>query len=137
MHVELDLPDQAPAPCLSWRLHVHSELTRDRTTGQARVPGRSRHEPVRVTRRPDRLSPLLLHAAASGAAWPTVTLRMADDDGPCWLVTLTDVLVISVLSSLEEAGPLETVDLSYGAVTWSWLRDDQPQRSWVVYQDRP
>ena len=94
-------------------------------------------EPVRVTRHPDRLSPLLLHAAASGAAWPTVTLRVTDDDGPCWQVTLTDVLVISVLSSLEESGPLETVDLSYGAVTWAWLRDDQPSRTWVVFKDRP
>jgi type VI protein secretion system component Hcp len=48
--------------------------------------------------------------------------------------TLHDVYVVSVLSSMEDGRPLETVALSYGRVTWSV--PDGESTTWDVYAAR-
>lgn len=137
MRVELKLPDHPPVPCLSWRHHVHTELTRDRTTGEPRVPGRSRHEPFRLTRLPDAATPALLHACAAGRRISAVEVAAfgGDPEEERLRFILSDVLVTSVLCSVEDTGPLETIDLSYGAITWTWS-PDAVTRAWSVFEER-
>lgn len=48
--------------------------------------------------------------------------------------TLHDVYVVSVLSSMEDGRPLETVALSYGRITWS--APDAQTTTWDVYAAR-
>lgn len=136
MQIDLWLDEHPPGPCRSWRHHVHADITRTRNSPDPRVPGRSRHEDLLVTRAPDALSPHLLQAAASGRWIGRVTLRArASDDAPTFSIELTDVLVTSVLCSVEDGVPLETVAFSYGRVAWSWGED--PPTAWSVYEARP
>ncbi|MCB9682314.1 MAG: type VI secretion system tube protein Hcp [Alphaproteobacteria bacterium] len=119
------------------------QVTRDAPAADPRVPGRSKHDPVLVTRTIDVLSPRLLGACASGELLPRVDLVLtapapgaddARDEVPWFRLELTDVLVTSVLASLEDDGPLETVAFDYGAVRWVHLDGaDTHDAHWSVH----
>lgn len=139
MPVTVMLPGHEPAPCRSYRHHVTTEVTWRPREADPRVAGRSKHEAFQVTRLPDALSPAFLHACASGTPLGEVVIELsrpgADDDAPptpYLRFTLSDVIVVSVLESLEDDGPFETVQLDYAAVTWTYLPDDRSV-SWRVH----
>lgn len=101
--------------------------------------GRSSHEDFQVTKDLDHLSPHLLAACAAGERLTQVVLEVhrpsdAGEPAPWFRFTLHDVVLTSVLTSFEDAGPLETVTMSYAAVSWAFEGHDPPSaRTWVVH----
>ncbi|MCA9571673.1 MAG: type VI secretion system tube protein Hcp [Myxococcales bacterium] len=133
MGVELLVEDLPPSPVRAYDHHVHTEITRVRAA-DPRQPSTSRHEPVVLTRRPDRLTPLLLAACAEGRRLSKVAIRATDgDEHPVFRIEMARVYVISVLTSFGDEGPVETVTLDYGAVSWHWDGADTVQAAWEVH----
>jgi type VI protein secretion system component Hcp len=140
----LIIDDHPPTTVRSWRHQITQPLTRDPRQADPRVPGRSKHEEISITRVADALSPLLLHACSAGSkigrARLTVDVAPPLDEAlphapGVLLMDLHDVLVTSVLSSPEDGLPLETLTLSYARVRWSWTPPDAPaiEQTWQVH----
>ncbi len=112
-----------PLPLRGLQHHLSTELTVDpgraRLGLDARTTGRSRHDDVSVTRRPDALTPRLRRAAAAGERIPEVRLAVPAPGGTLG-VELVDVFVTGALLTADQDGPLETLTLSYGQVAWAW-----------------
>lgn len=72
----LDIPGHAPSECTAYTAHVHTDLTRSPGRGEPRVPGRSRHEDLVITRRLDHLSPHLQRWCAGGERVAEMVLRV-------------------------------------------------------------
>lgn len=144
MNGMLLVPDFEAVPFRSFRHHVHTEVTRDRRQEDPRTPGRSRHEPFSITRSLDGLTPHLLRWCAEGRVLPELTLSVVRpplEDVPeqLWFTfTLSRVLVTSVLTSVEDDGPLETITLDYGAIHWAFVGGEPNQRAgWDVLANTP
>lgn len=152
--IQLIIAGHAPAPCRRYQHRVHAEITRDRRATDSRVPGRSRHDDVELTRVIDGLSPLLFAWCASGTRIDEVQLLLTrsfprpDDDSPTppdeprYCFTLSDVILTSAFSSSDpaepEGPPLETLTLSYGRIAWTWLGGEEPiTTTWNVSEGRP
>lgn len=143
MAVRLVVGDHPPRRCTAFTHEVRLDVTRDLTRRTAvpadpRTPGRSHHEPVRVTRVVDALSPVLAHAAASGARLESVRIEVTrpSDDGreaPWYTIALDNVLVTALLVSWDDDVPLETITLDYGAITWSFDGDAAASAQWTVH----
>lgn len=152
-HVWLDLPAAGPTPALSsavlsYRHRVTAEVTLARAAaGDPRRIGRSRHGVLSVSRRLDHASPGLAHAASAGTRLDGAVLRVhrpaplggAGPTVPWFRVTLDGVYVVSVLTTLDADGPLETVELDYAAITWAYEGPRPadggvaPPTTWTVY----
>jgi type VI protein secretion system component Hcp len=140
----LSFDDHPPTTVRSWRHQITQPLTRDPRQADPRVPGRSKHEELSVTRVADALTPFLLHACSAGArigrARLTVDVAPPLDEAlphaPGVLtLDLRDVLITSVLSSPEDGLPLETITLSYASVRWAWTPPDGAtlEHAWQVH----
>lgn len=133
--LSLELPGDLVVPARSWSHRVTMDLTRDRRDPSLRVTGRSQHHELVVTRRVDRATPLLYRWCSAGEVLPRVSLlatappeAIVPTEGeepvegprtPWFRFVLEDVIVTSVLTSMEEdAPPLETISLSYREVRW-------------------
>ena len=152
--IQLIIAGYAPAPCRRYQHRVHAEITRDRRATDSRVPGRSRHDDVEITRVIDGLSPLLFAWCASGARSEEVQLLLtrslpppggdtpSPPDESRFCFTLSDVILTSAFSSTDAAEPdgppLETLTLSYGRIAWTWLGGEEPvTTTWNVSEGRP
>lgn len=138
MAVRLLVGDHPPSRVTAYTHELHAELTRSPGRADPRTPGRSRHEPFRVTRRLDALSPLLLEAAASGQMLPEVIIEVdrpddAAGDRPWFQFVLERVLVVRLVSSWDDEAPLETAVFDYGAVHWRFLGEPADARQWTVH----
>jgi type VI protein secretion system component Hcp len=145
----IELPGSPRSACRSYRHHVHAPITRDRRLPDPRVVGRSIHEDFVVTKDLDHLSPVLLELCAAGTLLERVDIWVErpgelDPDAPPdappgpptpWFhFALHHVLVTSVLTSIEDSGPLETVGLSYGSIRWIFDGPEhEAQSAWKVY----
>ncbi len=80
----------------------------------------------RVTKHPDKTSPLLLKACGAGAVLPRVTLAWQDAAGTVFRITLENALVTSFTTSLPADGPapVEECVFRYSTVEWSWFGPD-------------
>lgn len=145
MGVWLQLPGHSVSRCASYRHRLSAKVTRVQGRSDVRVGGKTTHDDFAVTRKPDGLSPILLHACAEGLALGTITIELRrppegleedapppeyDEESPGLRFELVDVYVTSVLASIEDDGPLETVTLSYAGVKWVWEGDEPSERSW-------
>jgi type VI secretion system Hcp family effector len=153
MPIHLSIPGPPTVPCRRFEHRVHAEITKDRRATDPRVPGRSRHEDLQITREVDALTPFLCGACASGARIEAVQLdieRHLQDDAPDGppdaaadrapvladrhlRIRLEDVLVTSALLSQDGGPPLETVSLSYGTIHWEWITETTTRATWAVY----
>jgi type VI secretion system Hcp family effector len=122
---------------------VHTSLTRSPRDRDPRVIGRSSHEDFVVTKDLDHLSPHLLSACAAGERLAEVVVRVlrttsapdqAPQDLPWFRFLLRNVVLTSVLTSVEEHGPLETVAMSYAEIGWFFEGEGAAEeRAWVVH----
>jgi type VI protein secretion system component Hcp len=127
----LEVDKHPPGELRSWRHHVLQPLTKDPRRTDPRVPGRSVHEDVVVTRLADHLTPVLLQACASGARFGEVWIRTVLEDMPSFDLQMIDVLVTGVLVSLEDGALVETVHLSYRGIRWISTFDGvTSERAW-------
>jgi type VI secretion system Hcp family effector len=145
----LDLPDLPPSRCRSYRHHVHVAMTRSRQAGDSRVVGRSTHDDFSITKELDHTSATLLYLCAASARLDTVVLRVrkpappppedADPtiepiDVPWFRFTLENVVITSMLTSVEDSGPIETVTFSYGTIHWAYEgQEPATHHHWVVH----
>lgn len=79
---------------------------------------------MQFSKRPDKSSPLLLQACGAGTPIKRVTFAWRDHDGTSYRVTLEDVLVSSFTMATDSSTPpqpLETCDLHFTKIEWSWF----------------
>ncbi len=79
---------------------------------------------LRLTKRPDQTSPLLLKACGTGAPVRRLTLAWRDAAGTVFRITLENVFVTSFSAQTDRATPpelLEECALRFTRVEWSWF----------------
>ncbi|KGM53233.1 Hcp family protein [Lysobacter daejeonensis GH1-9] len=87
--------------------------------------------PIEVTKRIDIASTALFQACANGTTFPKAQIQFmrADKDGNAinyYTVELLNVLVHRVNTAMGHDGmPAETVQLSFGAIKWSYTQQKQ------------
>lgn len=146
MSVWIHVDGQPVTRCESYRQHLHTRVTRVHGRADPRVGGKTTHEDFVVTRRPDHLTPVLLHACATGTMLESLAVESRrapegerdedappttyDEERPGMRYTLHEVYVTAVLASVEDDGPLETVSMSYARVRWAWEGDEAVTTAW-------
>ncbi|MCA9570642.1 MAG: type VI secretion system tube protein Hcp [Myxococcales bacterium] len=139
MPITLHVGAHPPATCRSYRHHVHAEVTRAPRRSDPREAGRSRHEHFQLTRDLDHLTPCLLRWCSEGTMLDGLVVEVTrPEDGACFRFALERVLVTSVLTSVEDDGPIETVTFDYGAVRWSHQgAPEDTEAAWEVFPADP
>ncbi|GEM_PF-662328 len=110
----------------------------DRLMSPGSATGRAVPGAVRVTKRPDRASPGIFQAAASGTVIPVVAtefIRSGPGGSRLFRVALSNVVITAHRTDLPAdgsgAGPLETLTLAYTAAAWTYTEiggDGEPAR---------
>jgi len=132
-------------PFQSYSHSVEMAITRDRRHQNARITGRSQHGEIKLTRWVDGGTPKMYLAVSSGEPFPSLRLVLnrpppppihdVDDQEPgteisptpFFVFALEDVIVTSVLTSVEAGGrPVETTTLDYAAIRWRYEAGEHP-----------
>jgi len=86
--------------------------------------GKAKFSELKLTRKIDKATPILMSKAATGARFPDAILEMTGGDGKVfYIVKLSDVVLTSIKSSTEcEPGCVtsEKLELSFGNISWEY-----------------
>lgn len=82
--------------------------------------GKASFQDLKITKFIDRSTPELLLLVANGRRIPAATLELASNGKTIFIITLKDLMVTSVASSLQGGISQEEVRITFNNITWEY-----------------